>query len=353
MALLIQGDLRLNYQLVGPDLASGVPPVALIHGLGANLAFWYLGALRHLGRERTYLLHDLRGHGASFMPQMGYRLEQMAEDFRLLLDRLGIERAHVVGHSHGARVALVFALAHPERIESLTLADTQIRALQPPMRLGEWPHWQSWKKDLAGRGVTQFPPEDSEIDFRLLAELGPRSAGGQGGRALVDPQAGRPLRLGPAARRLGEGTPRIDLHSRQMGARGAQQWQTLMEKTRASEEMQDESAIEPAMLSDLNRPALLMYGQLSHCVPTSEKLQQLLPNARRLLVPGAGHFFPIVKPRPTARALNAFFRGVDARAGRLVTPATTEPVAPRLGWARRIGPGGPVGRLARLSRRGE
>ena len=44
------------------------PTVVLIHGLGANLAFWYLGALRHLGRDHSFLLYDMRGHGASSKP---------------------------------------------------------------------------------------------------------------------------------------------------------------------------------------------------------------------------------------------------------------------------------------------
>jgi pimeloyl-ACP methyl ester carboxylesterase len=387
MPTLTHADLRLNYQLIGPDLTPARPPVSMIHGLGANLAFWYLGALRHLGRDKTILLHDLRGHGASSMPPTGYRLTDMVEDFRRLLDSLRIPRTHLVGHSHGARVALLFALTYPERVESLTLADTQLRALQPPMKLGEWPHWQDWKADLMARGVTSFPPEDSLIDFKLLAELGPRSAGGKGGRSVVDaPPGGIKGRIGlaggarggigggmanglggggaggaetPRSRRRGRrelaaslGSPgfgplgptmganndaglgqtpapagsqsaiqigaprRIDLQSRQMGARGAEQWDCLMHTTRAPEEMHDESAIHVSQMYRLTMPVLLIYGALSHCVPTADRLAEVLPNARRILVPGAGHFFPIVKPRPFARALTVFLDSLASAQGR-------------------------------------
>lgn len=385
MPVLNHAGLKLNYQLVGPPPTPEAPPVALIHGLGANIAFWYLGALRHLRRDRTFVLHDLRGHGASSMPDRGYGLEQMAGDFRALLDGLGIARAHVVGHSHGARVALAFALTCPGRVASLTLADTQIRALQAPVRLGDWPHWPRWKADLEARGVSRFPSEDALIDFRLLAELGPRSAGGRGGRCLADtaspgpggrlagalarsgpgagPGAGPVPGLvqgpiqGPGAVRLrrrtaraavadlradtgadtgadrgadtgadtgtgrggGRGAERrarrIDLQSRQMGARGAGQWQALMERTGAVAEMHDESAIRIADLGRLSMPVLLIYGQYSHCVPTAERLAALLPDARLLLVPGGGHFFPIVKPRAFARALSVFLARVGASAG--------------------------------------
>jgi pimeloyl-ACP methyl ester carboxylesterase len=389
MPTLTHADLALNYQLIGPDLTPASPPVALIHGLGANLAFWYLGAMRHLGRDKTLLLHDLRGHGASSMPERGYGLTQMVEDFRRLLDHLGILRAHVVGHSHGARIALLFALRYPERVESLTLADTQLRALQPPMTLGEWPHWQTWKADLGARGVTSFPPEDAVIDFKLLAELGPRTAGGRGGRSVVDmPPGGIKGRIGAAAMAEGPlarrraargqgagpgqtggpfggkpagGARRIDLQSRQMGVRGAGQWQALMETTEAAAEMHDESAIHLPDMYKLTMPVLLIYGGMSHCVPTADRLAEILPNARRILVPDAGHFFPIVKPRAFARALTVFVASVSAqgrttmvrkprRADQASSVTYFPKAAGRLAQARRIMPG-LAARAAQLVRR--
>ena len=149
MPVMTRNDLKINYQTLGPDMGPGSVPVALIHGLGANLAFWYLGASRHMGSDRPVLMHDLRGHGASSMPQSGYLLGQLAEDLGQLLTELGQQRAHIVGHSHGARVALAFALQHPERVASLTIADTQLQALQPMMRLADWAHWPAWKAELA------------------------------------------------------------------------------------------------------------------------------------------------------------------------------------------------------------
>ncbi len=320
MPFLTRQDLRTNYQLLGPGPAAGQVPVALIHGLGANLAFWYLGAVRHL-HGRTLLLHDLRGHGASSMPVSGYGLARLAEDFREMLDDLGLERVHVVGHSHGAQVALAFALAHPGRVASLTVADTQIRALQQPMRLCDWSHWPRWKADLMAQGVSSFPPEESEINFRLLAELGPRGgaalAGGRG--AQLAARAVPPPRLLVAPRSPDDGPPevaalpnrRINLRARQMGARGNRQWQTLLETTTAGVELQDESALVLERMATLKVPTLLIYGELSHCLPTSDRLLALIPGARRIVVPGVGHFFPIIKPRLFARALSMFLAGVE------------------------------------------
>jgi 3-oxoadipate enol-lactonase len=61
---------------------------------------------------------DLRGFGESPLPGGPF---SHVEDVRALLDHLGVERAAVVGNSFGGRVALDFALAHPERTDALVL----------------------------------------------------------------------------------------------------------------------------------------------------------------------------------------------------------------------------------------
>jgi pimeloyl-ACP methyl ester carboxylesterase len=113
-----------------------------------------------------------------------------------------------------------------------------------------------------------------------------------------------------------------------MGARGADQWQRLLVETSAETEMLDESPLCLDAMTRLTVPTLLMYGRMSHCLPTSEKLEALLPEVRRVLVPGAGHFFPVVKPQFFARALRMFLARVDSRAGRPV-PDTTAPLVAR------------------------
>ena len=59
--------------------------------------------------DRAQKLYDLEDYGAPIM----------AEDARRLLDHLGIERAHVIGYSMGARIAAFLAMAHPARVRSL------------------------------------------------------------------------------------------------------------------------------------------------------------------------------------------------------------------------------------------
>lgn len=95
--------------------------VLLLHGLfgsGDNL-----GALaRALATDFRVVAMDLRNHGRSpHAPTM--TLAEMAGDAVALLDTLGIDAAHVVGHSLGGKVAMQLALGHPARVRRLVCAD--------------------------------------------------------------------------------------------------------------------------------------------------------------------------------------------------------------------------------------
>jgi len=106
----------------------------LVTGLGGNASFWAEQVPR-LGRTFRTITYDHRGAGRSSMPLGGYSLEQMAADALAVLDGLGIERAHIVGHSTGGCIGQVLAIDHPQRVISLvasaswTAADPYFRRL--------------------------------------------------------------------------------------------------------------------------------------------------------------------------------------------------------------------------------
>ena len=70
------------------------------------------------------LRYDPRGHGASDVPFGGYSLDRLGSDVICLLDALGIERAHFVGVSLGGMTGQWLGYRAPERLLSLTLANT-------------------------------------------------------------------------------------------------------------------------------------------------------------------------------------------------------------------------------------
>jgi pimeloyl-ACP methyl ester carboxylesterase len=286
MGNLVLSDRSLHFQSDG----SG-EDVVLIHGLGANHAFWYLGIARRLAQRYRVLTYDLRGHGRSSMPSVGYRLAEMADDLDALMSHLGVEKAHVVGHSFGARVALCYAMLHPARVATLTIADTQLRSLQAPVRLGDWPHWPRWRQALLEQGYDDgsLPNEDEVISFRLLANFNALDRNFTGGGLAT---------RGPAP----------SLRRRDMGRRGSARWDQLMRSDSVRAELDDEGPLGVPALREIGAPSLGVFGALSHCLPTGLGLREVIPDYRLLVVPGAGHFHPAIKPRAFTRILLAFFR---------------------------------------------
>jgi aminoacrylate hydrolase len=99
------------------------PPLALVSGLNGVGAFW-TPHLAELGARFTVVLHDHRGTGRSSPSRIDYSVEQMTDDLVQLLDHLGIEKAHLVGHSTGGAIGQTLAIDRPERIRRLVLSAT-------------------------------------------------------------------------------------------------------------------------------------------------------------------------------------------------------------------------------------
>jgi pimeloyl-ACP methyl ester carboxylesterase len=107
--------------------AKDAPPVVLIHGFTDNSRSWSL-ILPYLEPRHRLIVVDLRGHGASSAPACCYALADMAYDAKLLLDRLGIARPDLVGHSLGSMVAQTFAQTWPDRVGKLVLISSATSA---------------------------------------------------------------------------------------------------------------------------------------------------------------------------------------------------------------------------------
>ena len=120
---LAAGEVRLAVR-VWPDAGAARRPTTIvaIHGLTANHTCWSPMADALAGEYRL-VAYDLRGRGESDKPATGYSLAQHGADLRALLDRLGVTRPVIFGHSLGAHIAVRFAAHHPERVERLVLFD--------------------------------------------------------------------------------------------------------------------------------------------------------------------------------------------------------------------------------------
>jgi len=113
---LVNG-IRMHYVTAG----SG-PPVLLLHGFPETWYCWRHQIPTLAGQFRVIAL-DLRGYGATEKPAAGYDKRTMARDVRELMRHLGVDRAAVVGHDRGARVATRFAKDFPDAVARLVVMD--------------------------------------------------------------------------------------------------------------------------------------------------------------------------------------------------------------------------------------
>lgn len=96
-------------------------PLLLIQGMSATHLTWGRPFLDQLERSFDCIAFDNRGMGLSGRAELPFTIADLAADTAALLDALELETAHVVGISMGGMIAQELALAHPERIRTLTI----------------------------------------------------------------------------------------------------------------------------------------------------------------------------------------------------------------------------------------
>jgi pyruvate dehydrogenase E2 component (dihydrolipoamide acetyltransferase) len=94
-------------------------PVVLIHGFASDSLSWY-PLDRHLAKAHPVYRLDLPNHGASPKRQIG-SFANLVREVRDAFDTLGLDGAHVIGHSLGGALALALADTRPRKVASLTL----------------------------------------------------------------------------------------------------------------------------------------------------------------------------------------------------------------------------------------
>jgi pimeloyl-ACP methyl ester carboxylesterase len=130
-------DVELEYEVGGADAGE---PVLLIHA--GVLADWFAPLMSQPALAERYQLirYHRIGYAGSSRPSRPVSIQEQAVHARMLLEQ-GIQRAHIVGHSSSADIALQLALDAPEIVASLTLMeparpDPPMAAQSSPQRLG-------------------------------------------------------------------------------------------------------------------------------------------------------------------------------------------------------------------------
>jgi pimeloyl-ACP methyl ester carboxylesterase len=249
-------------------------PVLLLHGLGATKGS-FLPTIAGLAPAFEVIAVDLPGFGDSFKPLAApYHAPFFAAALVELMDRLGIERAHLAGNSMGGRIALEMGLRHPARVRRIGL-------LAPSLAWRRARPWAPFLRMLDPRlGFVQLAPRPvvEAIAHRLLPEAAPswlRAGVDEFLRAYLTPR-GR-VALYAAARQIYLEEPH--------GAKGF--W---------------------TRLATLAVPALFVWGVHDRLVPLgfAQHVRDTLPSAHHLEL-DCGHVPQIERPDETNAALREFF----------------------------------------------
>ncbi len=262
------------------------PDVVMVHGLAANLSFWYMRIVPMLVKDYRVTVYDLRGHGLSGMPRDGYTTKRMTEDLHGLCKETGIKKAHLVGHSLGGAICLNYAILHPEQVRSLSLIDCRIHALQPFRNPHDKEYWMKRREELLAKGIS-VSDDTPKVVYIMLEELAPMYEAG-----MSNPKK----KLGLLVQN-GTWNP---------NSRAALRWKKLVSTTTFAEDMMKIGDLTRERISQVSHPILLSYGGDSPCLETCRAFEQILVNHKTVIHPGMGHFYPVIAPDLVVQDLQDF-----------------------------------------------
>jgi 3-oxoadipate enol-lactonase len=255
----------LGYDDEGVD--TGLLPVVMLHAGIADRRMWQPLATALADRYRV-VRYDLRGYGESTPPLSSFAHH---DDVVAVLDRLGLDRAALVGCSFGGSVAVDAALAHPDRVAALALFGAVVSGYQWSELNDVWDRVvgdiDEDDLDAVAAGEVRLwvvgpdrQPED--VDAGLLAfaeEMNRRALAGEDSLSRVDVRGLDPPALG--------------------------------------------------RLAEVAVPTLVTAGaaDIAEVRRLADRIAAEVPGGRRLPdVPGAAHLLPLERPEPVAAALAGF-----------------------------------------------
>jgi pimeloyl-ACP methyl ester carboxylesterase len=114
-------NLKMAYMDVQPQKPNG-KTIMLLHGKNFNGAYWEKTGKDLSDKGFRVIIPDQIGFGKSSKPQSyQFSFSQLAENTKAILDKLGIDKTIVLGHSMGGMVAVRFTLLYPEKVQKLIL----------------------------------------------------------------------------------------------------------------------------------------------------------------------------------------------------------------------------------------
>ncbi len=166
MALIELKDIKIEYQEFIPN-KENYETIIFMHGRGGNLLSWFQ-QIPFFAKEYKCIVYSQRGFGHSYDNDNSSGLLEFPKDLEAVMDNLEIEKAHLVAQSMGGVSALGFAVDNPERVLSVTFADTT-GGMGEPILEKEMINWQ--KNNPRTRGRLEAISEIFEKEKPEMANL--------------------------------------------------------------------------------------------------------------------------------------------------------------------------------------
>ncbi|HWM54320.1 MAG TPA: alpha/beta hydrolase [Solirubrobacterales bacterium] len=253
------GGTELYYERSGEG-----EPLLLIQGMSATHMAWGRPFLDELERSFECTVFDNRGMGLSGRAELPFTTADMAADTAALLDALDVETAHVVGISMGGMIAQELALAHPERIRTLTIGASY----------------------CGGPQGSLMAPEDLQL-------LGTAYASGEPEQVM---RAMWEINLSPGFR---EDDSRFAAFVEMGSALPAPQPVVLQQMRACAEHDTHER------LSQISLPTMVIHGDVDRLLDydNGREIAALIPSARLETLEGIGHMFWWEQPQRSAELI--------------------------------------------------
>jgi len=250
------------------------PAVVLIHGFGDTGDMWAPLAIA-LARDHRVVVPDLRGMGLSSIPQGGYDKKTQAGDIRSVLDKLGIEKADIVGHDIGTMVAYAYAARYPQQTTKLVVMDAPVPGVPPWEQIVRNP--LLWHFDFGGKDALRLVQGRERIYLdRFWNDF-----------------AGDPSKINEATR----------VHYARLYSRPGAMRASFAQFQSIRQDAQDNAQ---SVKTKLGMPVLAIGGEKSFGANEAAVMRNAATNVTELVVPGSGHWLMEEAPVATIKAVQEF-----------------------------------------------
>ncbi|MGA7928666.1 MAG: alpha/beta hydrolase [Candidatus Sulfotelmatobacter sp.] len=283
--IVVRDGVELHYEERGDGT-----PLIFVHGSLSDGSYWH-DQLAPFAQAGFHVIAYSRRYNFpnKNKARPGYSAVVDADDLAALIQKLHLGKVDVVGHSYGALTALFLAVRHPELVRRLVLCEAPAVSLLGHLHGDQSALGKETLADIQARMVkpmqAAFRKGDGEEGVRVFI-----------GYVMRNPQA----------------WDNMSKAAHEETLKNVEEWNVMMTTGELFPNL------DPKAVEKIHAPVLLLSGQKSYPFLglIDEELARLIPDNRRIILPGATHQMWFEQPAECRKDVLEFFRGADASAAR-------------------------------------